>query len=405
MNDPVVIIGAGQAGGWAARTLRDQGYEGRIVLVGDEIHAPYERPPLSKAILGGLAGPEAATIFSAAALERLAIEWTAPVKCTSIHRGERTVSLSDGSVVTYDKLILCMGGRARPLALPGGDLPGVFLLRNLDDVYAIASRLEPGKRLVAIGGGWIGLEVAATARLKGLNATIVESDSRLCARSVPAQASGYLQALHERQGAKVLLKCSIKEIRRRPGGGLAVVLEGGRILPADIVVAGIGLLPNDELARDAGLECRGGIIVDAQCRTSDDRIFAAGDVALAHNRWYGKRLRLESWQNAQDQGIAVAKAVLGMDIHYDPLPRFWSEQYNITVQMIGCLSSERGVPVVREDSASGRFMAFWVEDARLKGVLSINAATDLREARRILMTQRPVVADTLRDPTFDLAGV
>lgn len=405
MNQSIVVIGAGQAGGWAARTLRDQGHEGRIVLIGNESHAPYERPPLSKGILGGSVAPESATIFAAAALEQLAIEWRAPVTCMAIHRGERKVLLSDGSAVTYDKLILCMGGRARPLPVRGADLPGVFLLRNLDDAHAIASRLEPGKRLVAIGGGWIGLEVAATTRLKGLDATIVEAEDRLCARTVPPQASSYLLSLHERQGTQVLLNCSVEQIERRTDGGLAVVLKGGRVLPTDIVVVGIGLLPNDELARDAGLECHGGIIVDAQGRTSDERIFAAGDVALAYNQWYGRRLRLESWQNAQDQGIAVAKAALGMDIHYDPLPRFWSDQYNITIQMLGCLGSESGAPVVREDPALGRFMVFCVDDARLQGVLSVNAATDLREARRIMMTGRPVVADALGDPTFDLACV
>jgi 3-phenylpropionate/trans-cinnamate dioxygenase ferredoxin reductase subunit len=405
MNESIVVVGAGQAGAWAARTLREQGHEGPIVLLGDERHAPYERPPLSKDILAGSAAPEAATIFSAAVLGQLAIDWRAPVTCTAIHRDERKVLLSDGSALAYDKLILCTGGRARPLPVPGADLPGVFSLRSLDDAAAIASRLEPGKRLVAIGGGWIGLEVAATARLKGMEVSVVEAEARLCARSVPPQASSYLLSLHERHGAQVLLNCSVEQIEHRADGGLAVVLKEGRVLAADIFVVGIGLLPNDELARDAGLECRGGIIVDAQCRTSDERIFAAGDVTLAHNQWYRKRLRLESWQNAQDQGIAVAKAALGMDIRYDPLPRFWSDQYDIRIQMLGCPGSERGVPVVREDPASGRFMVFCVDDARLLGVLSINAAADLREARRILMTGRPVSVDALGDPAFDLASV
>jgi 3-phenylpropionate/trans-cinnamate dioxygenase ferredoxin reductase subunit len=200
------------------------------------------------------------------------------------------------------------------------------------------------------------------------------------------------------------LNCSVEQIERR-GGELAVVLEKGRVLRADIVVAGIGLVPNDQLARDVGLECQDGIVVDAQCRTSDEHIFAAGDVTLTYNRWFGRRIRLESWQNAQDQGIAVAKAALGMGIRYDPLPRFWSDQYDIRIQMLGYAGSERGVPVVREDPALGRFMVFCVDDARLLGVLSINAATDLREARRILMTGRPVLADALGDPAFDLASV
>lgn len=398
----IVIIGAGQAGGWAARTLRREGFGGRIVLVGDESHAPYERPPLSKGILAGAASPEAAMIFTRADLEQLAIEWRASSKCVSIDRAAREVLLSDGSALPYDKLILCMGGRARQLTVPGADLPGVFVLRTLDDALAIASLLAPGKALVAIGGGWIGLEVAATARWKGLGATIVESEARLCARTVPSEASGFLQGMHERQGTEVLLNCSVEKIERH-ATGLGVILDGGRVLAADIVVAGIGLLPNDELARKAGLECRGGIIVDANCRTSDEHIFAAGDVAFAYNQWFGRHMRLESWQNAQDQGIAAAKAALGMDIKYDPLPRFWSEQYDVKIQIMGCLSSERGVPVLRENPTSGLFMIFWVENSRLQGVLSVNAGSDLREARRILVTQLPVETNALADPSFDLA--
>lgn len=404
MTAPIVIVGAGQAGGWAARTLRQEGFGGRIVLLGDESHAPYERPPLSKGILGGSATPAAATLFSRADLEQLAIEWRASSECLSIDRSARELLLSDGTVLIYDKLILCMGGRARQLIVPGADLPGVFVLRSLDDACAIGSQLAPGNKLVAIGGGWIGLEVAATARLKGLNTTIVESEARLCARTVPSQASTFLQDMHQRQGTQVLLNCSVERIERR-SGGLGVVLDGGRVVAADIIVVGIGLLPNDELARNAGLECRGGIVVDINCRTSDECIFAAGDVALAHNQWYERRLRLESWQNAQDQGIAAAKAALGMDVRYDPLPRFWSEQYDVTIQMIGCLSCERGVPVLRENPRTGLFMVFWVADRRLRGVLSVNAGGDLREARRILMTQRPVDANTLADLTFDLADV
>lgn len=405
MNQTIVVIGAGQAGGWAARTLREQGHEGRVVLVGHERHPPYERPPLSKDILSGATAADSATIFTESALEQFAIEWRAPVACLSIDRGERQVRLSDGSALAYDKLILCTGGRARPLTLPGGDLPGVFVLRSLDDALAIAARLEPGKRLVAIGGGWIGLEAAATARCKGLQATVVEAEARLCARTVPPQASSYLLSLHERHGTRVLLGCGVERIERGADRGLAVALKDGRVLPADIVIAGIGLLPNDELARDAGLECRGGVIVDARCRTSDEHIFAAGDVTLAHNQWYGKRLRLESWQNAQDQGIAAAKAALGMDVRYDPLPRFWSDQYDTRIQMLGCPGGERGVAVVREDAASERFMVFLVEDARLIGVLSANAAAGLREARRILMSGRPVAAGLLEDPAVDLADL
>lgn len=405
MSQSIVVIGAGQAGGWAARTLRDRGHDGRIVLVGRECRPPYERPPLSKGILDGVTAPEAATIFAKSVLEQLTIEWRAPVECLSIDRGNRCVLLSDGSTIAYDKLILCTGGRARPLSLPGGNLPGVFQLRSMEDALAIAARLEPGKRLVAVGGGWIGLEVAATANMRGLDVTIIEADARLCARTVPPPASSYLLSLHEQHRTQVLLGCNIERIEPDSAGGLVVALKDGRVLPADIIVVGIGLLPNDELARDAGLECRGGIIVDTQCRTSDERIFAAGDVTLAYNHWHDRRLRLESWQNAQDQGIAAAKAALGMNIQYDPLPRFWSDQYGIRIQMLGCPNSERGILIVRQGRAAGHFMVFCVDSSRLLGAFSVNAASDLREARRILMSGRPVAPAALADPTFDLADL
>ncbi|MGE0799694.1 MAG: NAD(P)/FAD-dependent oxidoreductase [Lautropia sp.] len=403
MSETIAVIGAGQAGGWAARSLRDLGYSGRVVLVGDEPHPPYERPPLSKGILGGSMAAQAATIFDAEALGRLEIDWRPAVTCASIDRAGRAVTLSDGTSIRYDQLILCTGGRARRLEIPGADLSNVFTLRNLDDTAALAARLEPGRHLVAIGGGWIGLEVAATARGKGLEATVVEAEARLCARTLPPEGSEFLHALHQRHGARLLLGRTVERIDRMPDGRLAVMLGGGQILPADLVVVGVGLVPNDELARESGLECRGGIVVDTRCRTSDDRILAAGDVAVTFNTWYQQQLRLESWQNAQDQGIAAAKSALGQDIRYDPLPRFWSDQYDVTVQILGCVGGGRGVPVVRRDQESDRFMIFNVDGNRLLGVLGVNAAADLRAARRLLVAGKPVQADALSDPAFDLA--
>lgn len=405
MSTTIAIIGAGQAGGWAARTLREQGYEGRVLLVGAEPHPPYERPPLSKGVLTGATSVEAATIFSAAKLAELGIEWRASVECLSIDRDRHRVMLSEGEPISYDKLILCTGGRARTLDIPGADLPGVFTLRTLADAQAIASQLEPGRRLVAIGGGWIGLEVAATARMKGLEATVVEAQSRLCERTVPPQASSYLLTLHESHGTQVRLGTGVQAITRAGDDALGVTLASGEVLPADIVVIGVGLIPNDDLARQAGLECAGGIVVDRQCRTADARIFAAGDVTMAANQWYGRRLRMESWQNAQDQGVAAAKAALGKEVSYDPMPRFWSDQYGLTIQILGCPGEAPGEPVVRQDAATGKFMVFGVDGTRLRGVLSVNAATDLRDARMILMKGKPVVASALADPDFDLKSI
>ena len=405
MSGTIAVVGAGQAGGWAARTLRDQGYDGRVLLVGAERHPPYERPPLSKGMLTGGATPGGATIFTAPALAELRVEWRPGVECLSIDRDRRRAILSEGEAIQYDELILCTGGRARTLIVPGAELPGVFTLRTMEDAAAIAGRFAPGRRLVAIGGGWIGLEVAASARKAGLEATVVEAESRLCARTIPPVASSYLRSLHEGHGTQVRLGVGVECIARTAEGALAVTLGSGEVLPADIVVIGVGLVPNDELARQAGLECRGGIEVDAQCRTSDPHIFAAGDVTAVFSRWYGRRLRLESWQNAQDQGVAAAKAALGKDVSYDPLPRFWSDQYDVTVQILGCIAAERGETVVRQHPESGRLLVFLVDGNRLLGVLGVKAAADLSKARRILQKDKPVLVESLRDPEFDLGSV
>lgn len=405
VNETIAVVGAGQAGGWAARTLRDQGYAGRVLLIGAEPHPPYERPPLSKGILAGAMVPGAATTLTASALEQLGIEWRPEVVCLSIDAERRKATLSEGKAIHYDKLILCTGGRARTLAIPGADLPGVFTLRTMEEALAIASRFEPGRRVVAIGGGWIGLEVAATARQKGLDAAVVETEPRLCARTVPPEVSRYLLALHERHGTQVFLGSGVESIARMPKGDLAVTLTDGRVLPADIVVTGVGLVPNDELARGANLSCLGGIVVNEQCRTSDPHIFAAGDVTVAFNRWHGRPLRLESWQNAQDQAIAAAKAALGQAVDYAPLPRFWSDQYDATIQILGCIAREGSESVVREDAKSGKFMVFCLDGERLLGILAVKAGGDLREARRILQSGTPVTTQALRDPEFDLESV
>ncbi|MGE3860622.1 MAG: NAD(P)/FAD-dependent oxidoreductase [Burkholderiaceae bacterium] len=404
MSDTIAVIGAGQAGGWAARTLRDQGFSGRLLLIGNERHPPYERPPLSKGILRGTPA-EAPVIFDQPALQKLDIEWLPSVSCLSIERAQRTAMLSDGQQIRYDKLILCTGGRARRLAIPGAELPGVLALRNLDDAQAIADRLEPGKRLVAIGGGWIGLEVAATARTKGLDVTVVEAQPRICARTVPPVVSNHLQALHESHGTRLLAGRQVQRIAALPAGGLQVLLDDGQQLPADIVIVGVGLEPNDELARSAGLECRNGIVVDERCRTSDEHIFAAGDVTVSFNRWHGRPLRLESWQNAQDQGIAAAKAALGQNVRYDPLPRFWSDQYDATIQILGDVESPSGQSVIREDPESGQLIVFRVDGEQLMGAVGINAAARLRDVRRILAQAVPVSAGMLQDPAFDLADI
>jgi 3-phenylpropionate/trans-cinnamate dioxygenase ferredoxin reductase subunit len=392
----IIIVGSGQAGAWAAQTLRKEGFAGKVVLIGDEPHYPYERPPLSKAVLSGEASAESTHLIKTDAFEKLALDWRPNVRVTSIDRVGKQVLLSTGESIGYDKLVLCSGGRARPMNIPGADLPGLFTLRSIDDAHALSKELLPGKKIVVVGGGWIGLEVAATARKKGMEVTVVEAMPRLCERTVPPEISEYLSRLHSKHGTQVILGAGVAGFARNAEGMLVVTLSDGRELVCDAVVIGIGLIPNDELARDAGLECDGGVVVDAQCRTSDPDILAAGDVASWHCRWAGRRKRLESWQNAQEQGIAAARSALGIDVHHQPLPWFWSDQYDTNLQIYGMPDPSHRV-VVRGDRQSDSFVLFYLEGDQVRSALGPNAARDLRFARRLIESRKSVDSDLLAD--------
>jgi len=395
-TDTIVIVGTGQAGGWAAQTLRKEGHAGKVVLIGDEPHIPYERPPLSKAVLAGEATAESTYLVKREAFDALALDWCPSVRVTAIDRADRQLRLSAGEPIGYDKLILCNGGRARTLPVPGVDLPGIFTLRNIEDAKALGQVLLPGKRLVVVGGGWIGLEVAATARKKGLAVTVVEAMNRLCERTVPPEISAYLSRLHASHDTQVILGASVAAFARADDGTLVVKLNDGDELVCDVVVIGIGLVPNDELAREAGLACDGGVLVDAQCRTSDADILAAGDVASWHCEWAGRRMRLESWQNAQEQGIAAARSALGIGVRYQPLPWFWSDQYETNLQIYGMPTPAHRV-VARGAPDSDSFMLFYLDGNVVSAALGPNVARDLRFARRLIEQRKAIDPDRLAD--------
>jgi len=392
----IVIVGAGQAGGWAAQTLRREGYTGRIVLIGEEAHPPHERPPLSKAVLAGEAAPESTSLLKPEAFAALALDWRPRSRVTRIDRAAKRLDLAGGETLAYDKLILCTGGRARTLAVAGADAASVHTLRTIDDALALAPILQPRRRVVVIGGGWIGLEVAATARKKGADVVVVEAQSRLCERTVPREISEHLLALHRSHGTRVMLGAGVAGFASSDDGRSVVTLADGSTLQCDAIVVGVGLVPNDELARDAGLECDGGVIVDAQCRTSDPDILAAGDVAVTPNPWAGRRLRLESWQNAQDQGIAAARSALGLEVDYQPLPWFWSDQYGMNLQIYGVPRPTHRV-VARGVAGSESFVLFYLDGDVVKAALGPNAARDLRLARRLIERRLPVEAQRLAD--------
>lgn len=401
--DPtIVIVGAGQAGGWAAQTLRKEGYAGRIVLIGDETHPPHERPPLSKSVLSGEALPQSTWLQKAEAFEALRLDWRPGARVARIDRATKRLELASGDEVSYDKLILCTGGRARRLALPGADSVAVHTLRTIDDAQALAPMLAPGRTVVVVGGGWIGLEVAATARKRGADVVVVEAQSRLCERTVPSDISEHLLALHRSHGARIILGASIAGFATGDDGRPVVRLADGQTLTCDAIVAGVGMVPNEELAREAGLACDGGVIVDSSCRSSDPDIFAAGDVAVTANPWAGRRLRLESWHNAQEQGIAAARSALGLEVDYQPLPWFWSDQYAMNLQIYGVPLPTHRV-VARGTPGSESYVLFYLDGDVVKAALGPNAARDLRFARRLIEQRKPIDPERLADPTVPMA--
>jgi 3-phenylpropionate/trans-cinnamate dioxygenase ferredoxin reductase subunit len=392
----IAIIGAGQAGGWAAQTLRNEGFAGRLVLIGDETHPPHERPPLSKAVLAGVAAPESTRLLKPEAFEALSLEWRPGARVTRIDRAAKRLEMAGGEMLAYDKLILCTGGRARTLGVPGADAARVHTLRTIDDALALAPVLKPGHRVVVVGGGWIGLEVAATARGKGAEAIVVEAQGRLCERTVPPEISEHLLALHRSHGTRVILGAGIASFGADGDGRSVVTLSDGQALACDAIVLGVGLVPNDELAREAGLACDDGVIVDARCRTSDPDILAAGDVAVMSNPWAGRRLRLESWQNAQEQGIAAARSALGLDVDYQPLPWFWSDQYGMNLQIYGVPMPSHRV-VARGVPGSESFVLFYLDGDVVQAALGPNAARDLRFARRLIEQRKRIDPGRLAD--------
>lgn len=399
----VVILGAGQAGAWAAKTLRDEGYEGRITVVGEETHAPYERPPLSKALLKGSVLPPSAQVFSDSTLETLRVQWKRGVRAEALDLATRTIALAGGETLPYEKLILCTGGRALLPSVPGIQLPGVFTLRTLDDCVRMRNAFEGAQRVCIVGGGWIGLEVAATAREMGKSVTLLHKADRVCERVLPPQVSASLLTLHQANGVDVRLNVEADGISQE-GAELAVSCNDGAQMRADVVVVAVGLAPNDELAVAAGLKCERGILVDSQCRTSNEHVFAAGDVAVAPNRWAGQAVRLESWQNATDQAAVAARVLLGKDVSYDPLPWFWSDQFGMNLQIYGWPQQSHRV-VARDLDGSKSRILFLLNGNKVESAIAINAARELRVSRKLIERAVEVDDEKLRDTAFKLASL
>lgn len=399
----VVVIGAGQAGGRAIEALRGSGYEGSITLIGSEAHLPYERPPLSKEMLLDKASEQVAWIRSAAWYNEHDVRLMLGATATRIDRDARDVSLADGAVVTYDKLILATGASPRALSVPGGDHPRCHTIRTLEDSRRLRAYFVPDARIVVVGAGFIGLEAAAAARKQGCAVTVLEAGSRAMARGVPSRISDLYAKLHRDNGVVLHFGVAITAITG-PDDAPVVEFTDGTTLPADAIVVGIGVVPNDGLATACGLPTDGGIIVDDHGRTTDPNIYAAGDVTRHHNPLLGVTLRLESWQNAQNQAIVVARNIAGHDTVYAEVPWFWSDQYGVNMQITG-LPATGATEIVRGDLESFNGLLLAMVGQRLVCAVGLNAARDLRFAKQIISLGVDIDPARLADPSVKLADV
>lgn len=397
MTAGTVIIGAGQAGLSAAEALRKRGYAGPVTLIGDEPAPPYQRPPLSKAYLSGELPAERLWLKPETYFDAAAITLRTGVQAAAIDRAARRVITSDGEAIAYDHLILATGGAARRLSLPGADLPGVHVLRTLAEADALSDAVTGAQRLAIIGAGYIGLEVAASARKRGLEVSVLEAADRPMARTASPLLGGWFGALHRGYGVDLRVSTGVAAITGADRADGVRLMDGERV-EADLVLIAAGLVPGTGLAEAAGLDCHDGILVDAHARTSDPDIFAIGDVARFDSALYGRSIRLESVQNAIEQGRAAAAAICGAPTPHDPVPWFWSDQYAIKLQIAGLIEGADQM-VRRGDPEEGAFALFHFKDGVLIACEAVNAAPEFMAAQRLIAARARPDPDRLRDTT------
>ncbi|WP_372781823.1 NAD(P)/FAD-dependent oxidoreductase [Phenylobacterium sp.] len=407
MSDPaghVVILGAGHAGGTAAALLRQYGHAGPITLVGEEPIPPYQRPPLSKAWLKGEADADSLALKPLEFYAEHHIDFRPSTRATSINRGARSVALSDGSTVSYDALILATGARAIALPIPGAKLDGVMFLRTAADAEVLKATVGPGKTLAVVGGGYIGLEVAASGRALGADVVVLEREDRLLARVACEALSTFFKAYHEQHGVVFELGAEVEAFEGEAGHVTGVKLAGGRIIPCDAAVVGVGAHPNDELARDCGLDVARGVVVDLEARTSDPSIFAIGDVAHRPMPIYGRMFRMESVPNALEGAKQAASAIAGKSAPAGEVPWQWSDQYDLKLQIAGYAFDVDEI-LVRGDPATAKFAVFHLKGDLVQAVEAINSPPEFMMGKQLILSRRPVSKARLADPTVSMKEV
>ncbi|MGY8663834.1 FAD-dependent oxidoreductase [Bradyrhizobium sp. UFLA05-109] len=400
----IVIVGAGEAGTAAAIALREGGWRGSVALIGNETMLPYERPPLSKSILIDEMDPGPRPIATSQRLAELEIDYLQGSKVVSIDRAAKLVTLSNGSKMAYCRLLLATGARPRTLSVPIAEGARVATLRTYEDATRIRQVIGQGCDVVVIGGGFIGLEVAASAVSRGASVVVLEAGSRLLMRAVPPPMAELIRAKHERSGVRIETSAVVERIDFDEGR-CNVVLTGGRTHVADLVIVGVGATPNVELAQAAGLAVDNGIVVDETLATSDQHVFAAGDCCSFPHRLYRKRVRLEAWRNAQRQGAVAAANILGKNRPYEDVPWFWSDQYDETLQVVG-LCSEGEILVIKNLGARGQFLFYLADDGRLVAACGFGSlgtvAREIRVAEIMISRRLKPAAEALADPAINM---
>ncbi len=401
MSERIVIIGAGQAGAQAVATLRAEGFAGPITMIGDEPFLPYQRPPLSKAYLQGKLERERLFLKPESFYAESKVEMILGIAAAGIDRAKKLVTLTDGRAIAYDKLLLATGTRVRPILVPNANFKAVHYLRSIADVDELRDVFQPGKRLAIVGGGYIGLEVAAVAVKHGLDVTVFEALDRLMQRAVSPRVSAFYEEVHRAAGVKIHFNTTVEKFEGM--NMLEGVTAGGKTWPADIALVGIGVVPNAELAKDAGLPIDNGIVVDNCAQTSDPSIFAAGDCT-----WHPGRedvfLRLESVQNAIDQAKHAALAMIGKPTRYAEVPWFWSDQYDLKLQIAG-LGRPGDQHVLRGDPTARKFAIFHMRDGKVAAVEAINAAAEYLVGRKLIAAGTPIAAEKLADLSIPMKNM
>ena len=382
MTDTIGIAGGGHAAAQVDDSLRNDGFTGRMVLVGAEPTLPYQRPPLSKKFLAGELEAERLPIRPAAFYETTHCELMLGNPVASIDAAKRTLRLADGAILDYDRLVLAIGGHARPIPVPGAALPGVHVLRTMADVNAIRAAIKPGLRVVIVGAGYIGLECAATFRKLGLEVTVIEMMDRVMCRVVAPEMSRFYHGEHEAHGVTVLTHRRVSAING-VDHVTGVECTDGTQIPADLVIVGIGLVPNVDIAASAGIACEDGIVVDENCRTSDPNVYAVGDCSYHPSPRYGRRIRLESVDNAFEQAKSAAANLCGKTTVHDKTPWFWSDQYELKLQIVG-LSQHHDKVVLRGDPSSKSFSCCYLRGGELIALDAVNHGKDFMAARKLI---------------------